>query len=1133
MKIKFLFRFLLLSVGCCLLSTFLFHSSTSARPDTARAWLITLEEPTGIYRRDHEVVTIKLNFAAAEARREQLRVSAPDGREVISQIVVEQTHADGSIKTAELLFPATIIPGERPVYRLLADAGEKQPMLPNSITARRVGVSRVELGNERFNVMLNLGLEETEPAIVAAFNKTAGEQRVLNLVDTSPDVTEPLAFGKKSAGWGTFLAQRERSGSFEQVEILEAGPLRGRVKLMGARFGNNRETWEFVWHADSPVLRWKASLAEASTGASYGFFFSSVSASPYLPFDRWMEGVEKNFPDGWETDNPPDHQISGRDFADLPGKHLVYYQRAENYGALGFYELDPALEWKGAGARQFYAHAQLSANHRSIETALAFPRWKGTTTVLEAREEYRRFIQPILSVVSAQPSMASNQQSVMALPQRNEIVSTPSVDEIKRVTAEPLHEMRLDGAWRLNWAEKSAGEAQGFQHADFDDSQWRTVQVPGSVHTQILEAPKYFTREAEWISEKEWWYRRRFTAPHTAAGQRLRLRFEATDYYADIYLNGVLLGQHEGYMDAYEFDVTDKLKRDGENQLAVRVWTPVSYYWRHRPYTVKGSYGAVDQKPDNITPLGITRSVRLLAGGPVRLADVAIDTRLNRDGSADVVVDLSLEAYASEQTAEITLSLAPRNFTAPTGLLLKTSETLEPGLQPRRYVLHVAKPELWWTWDHGKPNLYTVNVSVRAGDQLSDRYACAVGLREIEHVDWKFYLNGKRMFIRGTNFYYHLFQSEVRRSDYERDYKLMRAMNINMIRLHCNFSNPEFYELADETGVLVWQDFLEAWYPEDRAFSLKAARLYDPLIKYVRNHPSVAIWATSDEESLENYRDLTKHLEPRVYLNDPQRRPVVRSTGRYGDGHIYHGWYDGSIWQYTQLNEKFVSELGATALPNYESLIKFLPNHWPIKDHEDEWVFHKLQIFEAMRAWGEPGALSLQEYIPQTQDYVARLFQLALERMRRLKYQPAGGILHFHAVDLWPSVTMAAIDFYRQPTKAYFTVQHSFQMVLPSFAYDRDVWDAGETVKTELWLINDHWFAVPNTTITWRVEGSTKQVVAAGKAPNKVTLAPDSSIKLMDVSFNVAALGKYVLWARVVDERGQLISENNYEFKVK
>ena len=71
----------------------------------------------------------------------------------------------------------------------------------------------------------------------------------------------------------------------------------------------------------------------------------------------------------------------------------------------------------------------------------------------------------------------------------------------------------------------------------------------------------------------------------------------------------------------------------------------------------------------------------------------------------------------------------------------------------------------------------------------------------------------------------------------------------------------------------------------------------------MRNHPSVAIWATSDEESLENYRDLTKHLAARPAFLDPQRRPVVRSTGRYGDAHVYYGWYGGSIWQYTKMTK--------------------------------------------------------------------------------------------------------------------------------------------------------------------------------------------------------------------------------------
>jgi beta-mannosidase len=1104
----------------------------------AQSWTITLEEPTGIYRRDNEVVTVPLNFPTGKARADNLRVIAPDGRVALSQVAAVETHPDGSLKSAELLFQATLIPGARPQFRLVADSRLKAPAIESAIVARRVGVSRVEMANERFGVLLNLGLEGTEPALVAAFNKTAGPQRMLNLIDLSPDAKEPPTAGKLGDGFGSFLAGQTRAGTFEQVEILEAGPLRARVRLSGARLGGQRETWEFTWHAGSPVLRWRATLDGTQSG-NYGFFFNAVSATPYAPFDRWMEGSEQTkFPDGWETDNPPDHLVGKgvKDFDDLPGRHLVFYQRPENYGALGFFELDPALVWRAVGSNQFHAGATLSANKRSIEIALSFPRWEGTVTVTQARAEYRRFMQPLLSVVSAANTTGERiAEATTTTPSTSlRTVATRPITGINREAAERILDVSLNGAWKINHAEKATGEAQGFQQTDYDDTGWRTVQVPGTAHTQLLEAPKYYTREAEWISEKECWYRHKFRLPAGTTDKRLRLRFDATDYYADIYLNGELLGRHEGYIDPYEFEVGDKLKPAGDNMLAVRVWTPISYYWRHRPYTIKGSYGAVDQKPDNITPLGITRPVHLLAGGPVAIQDVAVDTRLNRDGSADVVVDVTLDASQPTEAAEIKLTLAPRNFEAPTGLELKAVEAFGAEPRTRRFTFHVTNPQLWWTWDHGKPNLYTLNVAVRVGGAFSDQYACAVGIREIEHVDWKFYLNGKRMFIRGTNSYYNLFLSEMGRGDYERDLKLMRGMNINMIRLHCHFSNPEFYDLADELGVLVWQDFLEAWYPEDRAFALKAAELYDAHIRYARNHPSIAIWATSDEESLENYRELTKHLEPRLYALDPQRRPVVRSTGRYGDGHIYYGWYGGSIWEYAGMTEKFVSELGATALPNYESLIKFLPNHWPIKDHEEEWIFRKLQIPEAMRAWGAPGTMTLQEYIPQTQAYVARLFQLSIERMRRLKYQPAGGILHFHAIDLWPSVTMAALDFYRQPTKAYTTVQRSFQMVVPSFAYERDAWQPGETVKTELWLINDHWYALPNTTITWRLEDSAGRVVTSGKASQAVTLAADSSVKLMDVSLLApTTAGNYTLWARITDERGKVISENSYEFNVK
>ena len=159
----------------------------------------------------------------------------------------------------------------------------------------------------------------------------------------------------------------------------------------------------------------------------------------------------------------------------------------------------------------------------------------------------------------------------------------------------------------------------------------------------------------------------------------------------------------------------------------------------------------------------------------------------------------------------------------------------------------------------------------------------------------------------------------------------MLRMNVNMIRLHCHFSNPEFYDLADEPGVLLWQDFLEAWYPEDRAFSLRAAELYDP--HPVRAQSSFGrLWTTCDEESLENYRDLTKHLAPRPAFSTLSAVPWSRSTGRYGDC----ARLPRLVWRLPlgiqKMSEVFVSaSSGRPSLPNYETLIKFMPDQWPIR----------------------------------------------------------------------------------------------------------------------------------------------------------------------------------------------------------
>jgi len=1069
-----------------LLGLFLIRSVVPSA--TAVDWMIQVEEPTGIYPRTNEIVSVP--YAKIGGRQAAWRVTDTRGNELPWQAT-----------ESALLFPASLIPGELPEYRITA-APETRTNFVNQIRLRKIGMNRVELGNPFFRVLV----DTHNAAIIEAYNLSADTYRTLNLVETTPEdaasmkddahafaamgFTPVAGVAEGNVGWTSLGGD----GPMTKVELLETGPLRGKVRLT-----RTNESWDLTWTIGSRALIWRAQK---------GFRFTAISASPYLPFDRCVSGSEYFWPDGPDETEPPDHDIAVRRWTKLPGGNVVYYHHGENYGALGFVALDTNLTWTGIGSRRFVAEKQAG----ETEVAISFPQWRGSNTALEGRHEYRVLRQPLLIRVS----QAAGAGAVMAHPAER---LAEVEHEAVRETPEPFKpdSVSLDGEWELAWCEKGEGPPT---------NGWRKVKVPGTAHVQWLEPSKIYSQEATWLSYKEWWYRRSFDVPESFAGRRLRLQFDATDYYADTWLNGTRLGRHEGYNDPYEYDVSSKARIAGANEILVRTWTPVDYYWKHRPYTVKGAYGAVDQKPDDITALGITRPVRLTASDAVIIKDLAVETRLTDDGNAEVEVEVELDGK-TESALQVELTLSPRNFSSTERL--RARATVTGGTA--RLVIPVKNPQLWWTWDHGKPNLYTLDVKLRdeAGRAMDGR-TLAVGIREIERVGWTFYLNRRRMFIRGSNYYDNLYLSEMNRAAYERDLGLMLQLNINLLRLHCHFSNAEFYDLADERGVLIWQDFLEAWYPEDRAFSLRAAALYDPLIRSVRNHACIASWTTCDEESPENYRDLTKHLAPRPSLLDPQCRAVVRSTGRFGDAHVYHGWYDGSLWEYTQMTEPFVSELGATSLPNYETLMKFMPDAWPMREHEDEWFFRRLQIPEAMHAWGDPGNLSLKEYIPRTQAYVSRLFQIALERSRRLKYHPAGGICHFHAIDIWPSVTMAAIDFYRVPTRVFYTVQRSFAPVFASLEYDRDKWRSGETFRCGVWAINDQWEPLPDATIHWRIVDAQGAEKAAGQWP--AAMAEDSARQLGNAEWMATGRGSHELRAEVHDQAGRLISENIFEFEV-
>jgi beta-mannosidase len=1040
----------------------------------AQRYTVRVEEPTGIERRDDELARVPL--AKVGGQTAGYRVVSPRGRELPWQV-------SGGF----LLFPVTLIGGQMAEYRVFC-CDPAAPRFKAEVWARRLPSGRVELSNSRLRVLV----EASSGCIVEAYNLSAAPHRVLNLVETTPDqkdkndiqADEPLPQGPSSPvagpnqGWSDL-------GPPAPVSLIEQGPLLVRIGGQG---------WTIEIEAGSPRLRWSG---------REGFRFASVSALPHLPFDRFVHGGEYDWPTGPGSGEPPDHMISARVWKKAPGGSFVYYAQGENYGALAVAVLDESIEWTGAGSFRFEGRGGAPAS----TLALLFSRWRGRETVLEARADARRAREPVLVKVEELPAGA------IAVPQA--AASRPIARVEAAATLPPewrRQSLSLDGEWELAWGDKGAGPK----------SEWRTVAVPGSAHLQWLPRGEIYGRSAGWVSRKEWWYRKRFSVPPRFSGERVRLEFDATDYFAEIYLDGRRLGRHEGYIDPHSYDVTPLLKAGAAHELLVRVWTPVHYYWKHRPYTVKGSYGGVDQKPDDITAVGITRAVRLAAFGRARIVDLATSTLIESPGRANLSIDI--EAAGSLSGLRWEATLAPATFAGPAVRVTALASA-------SRLEIPVDAPRLWWTWDLGKPDLYALDLRLKTpSGEVVDARRLRVGLREIRRDGWQFFLNGRRVFLRGTNIYANLWLSELTRQKYAADLDLIGRMNVNAIRVHCHFENPEFYELTDERGLLIWQDFLEAWYPHDREFSPHAAALYDNHIRLVRNHASVAIWAPSDEESLENYRDLSKHLAARASLLDPQNRWVQRSTGRWGDAHLYHGWYGDSIWDYARMDENLVTELGATALPHRESLDRFLPGKWPIAAFEDDWKYHRLQIGEARAAWGDlGGSQSPEQLIEKSQDYAARLFQIAIERTRRRKADGAGGIFHFFAIDFWPSVTMAAIDFYRKPTKVWSVVGRSFAPVLASIEYDRARWKPGEEVTVALWAVNDTAEALPQAEVRWSVVDGAGSLQAQGRIP--AAIPADSSRRLAETKWPASRQGRFRLVAEVWAQNRQ-ISENVFEFSV-
>ena len=407
------------------------------------------------------------------------------------------------------------------------------------------------------------------------------------------------------------------------------------------------------------------------------------------------------------------------------------------------------------------------------------------------------------------------------------------------------------------------GDADQAANADFNDSDWRTLNVP---HDWAFEAP--YDRDAAQKANGGYkpggigWYRKSFKLPDSFRDKRVAIKFDGVYMNSQVWLNGKLLGQRPyGYI-PFEYDLTGGLQQ-GQNTIAVRVDSSKepSARWYHG--------------------CGIYAPVRLIASESVAIESNGIWVRTVKadDGTAELLVSARV-ANHSDQSIDATVA---HRLTAPNGSQSKDEVMSEVNLQPGQQKtieskISVNSPELW---DVHSPNLYQLTTEVTHGT-ASDTRLTKFGIRTIRwEPETGFWLNGKVTKLLGVAD--HLEAGPIGMAYPEEllrwKLQLLKDMGCNAIRTAHNPQVPKFYELCDELGILVMDEIFDGWKrkaPFDygqQAFAKWWQRDLEDWIVANRNHPCIVIWSMGNE----THGEIGKRLVERCHELDPTR-PVTSGS---------------------------------------------------------------------------------------------------------------------------------------------------------------------------------------------------------------------------------------------------------------
>ena len=575
-----------------------------------------------------------------------------------------------------------------------------------------------------------------------------------------------------------------------------------------------------------------------------------------------------------------------------------------------------------------------------------------------------------------------------------------------------------------------------------------TLADAGYFGEGLLEARNY-EKVDKTIFDDTWTYTTVFTGK-PGKGQHAELVFDGLDYYADIFLNGKQLASADttfGVFIRRAYDVTGLLK--GSNKLEVKL---------RRAQKGDLNIGFVDWNPRPLDEsMGITRPVTLHTTGAVSIEDVYVVPDLDVESfkTADLCVRVRLHNKENRPVnAEIVLNLGNGPVRVPVSLA--AGDLKEFVLTPAEAdILHIDNPRVWWSWDLGKPELYTLAVAVEEAGAVSDCNETTFGIRKIEsRLTEDGYrqmtLNGKDILIKGAGWTDDLFLRDTPES-IEQQVRYVMDMNMNLIRFENIWGKDDtVYDLCDKLGVMALVGFSCQWEWEDYCGlpevknwgCINGQEVEDLAFAYFRdqvtrlhNHPAVIAWMTGSD------RIPNPDLERRylaVYEREDYRPYICSAKSQESlagwSGTKMEGPYEyvGADYWYkdTEAGGAFGwnTETGIGAnLPQLESLVKMIPTEslWPLSD---VWDYHCTASSSAMNSTKQ-----LQETINNLyggfdglNDFVRKAHAVDYDGTRamfeafRVRVPKTTGIVQWMLNSAWPSLYWQQYDWYGVPTAAYY-----------------------------------------------------------------------------------------------------------------